>query len=147
LIASLQGLAGGLAFALLGLGAPVFWGVMMGFLALFPFVGTWLVWAPAAVWLVATGHAVKGLVLTLLGATIVSGIDNVLRPAILSGRAQMNGLLMFMSLLGGVGLFGLLGIVLGPLVTAIVLGLFDAYTSSRLVGTVVASERPQVVDE
>jgi predicted PurR-regulated permease PerM len=146
LIASLQGLAGGLAFALLGLGAPVFWGVMMGFLALFPFVGTWLVWAPAAVWLVATGHAVKGLVLTVLGATIVSGIDNVLRPAILSGRAQMNGLLMFMSLLGGVGLFGLLGIVLGPLVTVIVLGLFDAYTSSGL-GTVVASERPHGGDE
>ena len=62
-IASLQGFAGGLVFALLDLGAPVFWGVMMGFLALFPFVGTWMVWVPAAIWLIATGQVVKGAVL------------------------------------------------------------------------------------
>ena len=129
LIASLQGLAGGVVFALLGLGAPVFWGVMMGLLALLPFVGTWVVWAPAAIWLLATGQFVKGVVLGLLGATLVGTIDNFLRPAILSDRAQMNGLLMFISLLGGVSVFGLLGIVLGPLVTAIVTGLFEAYAT------------------
>ena len=128
-IAALQGLAGGLVFAVLGLGAPVFWGVMMGLLALLPFVGTWMVWVPAAIWLIATGQVVKGVILAVLGGTIVASIDNVLRPAILSGRAQMNGLLMFISLLGGVSLFGLLGIVLGPLVTAIVTGLFEAYTA------------------
>ena len=129
LIAALQGLAGGLVFAILGLRAPVFWGVMMGLLALLPFVGTWVVWLPAAIWLVATGHVVTGITLAVLGATIVASIDNVLRPAILSDRAQMNGLLMFISLLGGVSLFGLLGIVLGPLVSAIVTGLFEAYTA------------------
>lgn len=127
MIASLQGLAGGLLFAMLGLAAPVFWGVMMAFLALLPFVGTWVVWLPAAIWLLATGQVIKGTVLAVLGFTIVASIDNVLRPAILSGRAQMNGLLMFISLLGGVSAFGLLGLVLGPLVTAIVMGLFDAY--------------------
>jgi predicted PurR-regulated permease PerM len=126
-IASVQGLAGGLVFALLGLGAPVFWGVMMGFMALLPFVGTWVVWVPAAIWLMATGQLVKGAVLAVLGVTIVGSIDNFLRPAILSGRAQMNGLLMFISLLGGVSVFGLLGIVLGPLISAIVTGLFEAY--------------------
>ena len=62
-IAALQGLAGGLVFALLGLGAPVFWGVMMGLLALLPFVGTWVVWMPAAIWLIATDQVVKGVVL------------------------------------------------------------------------------------
>jgi predicted PurR-regulated permease PerM len=128
-IAALQGLAGGLVFAVLGLGAPVFWGVMMGLLALLPFVGTWVVWMPAAIWLMATGQVVTGVVLAVLGGTIVASIDNVLRPAILSGRAQMNGLLMFISLLGGVSLFGLLGIVLGPFVSAIVSGLFEAYTT------------------
>ena len=126
-IASLQGLAGGLVFAVLGLGAPVFWGVMMAFLALFPFVGAWVVWVPAAVWLIATGQVGKGVILVVLGATIVGTIDNLLRPAILSGRAQMNGLLMFISLLGGVSIFGLLGLVLGPLVVAMVAGLFEAY--------------------
>ena len=128
-IAALQGLAGGLVFALLGLGAPVFWAVMMGLLALLPFVGTWVIWMPAAIWLIATGQIVKGVVLAVLGGTIVASIDNVLRPAILSGRAQMNGLLMFISLLGGVSLFGLLGIVLGPLISAIVTGLIEAYTA------------------
>jgi predicted PurR-regulated permease PerM len=130
LIASLQGLAGGLVFAVLGLGAPVFWGVIMGFLALLPFVGTWIVWLPASVWLIATGQVVKGLTLAILGGVVVASIDNVLRPAILSGRTRMNGLLMFISLLGGVSVFGLLGLVLGPLVTAIVIVLFEAYTSS-----------------
>jgi predicted PurR-regulated permease PerM len=129
LIASLQGLAGGIVFALLGLAAPIFWGVVMGFLALLPFVGTWVVWVPAAVWLMASGQVVKGVTLAVLG-TLVASIDNVVRPAILSGRAQMNGLLMFISLLGGVSVFGLLGIVLGPLIMAIVTGLFEAYTSS-----------------
>ena len=140
-IASLQGLAGGLVFALLGLGAPVFWGVMMGFLSLLPFVGTWVVWLPAAIWLLATGQFVKGAVLAVLGVTIVGSIDNFARPAILSGRAQMNGLLMFISLLGGVSVFGLLGLVLGPLVTAIVTGLFDAYAGpSDIIGASPADE-------
>jgi predicted PurR-regulated permease PerM len=129
LIAALQGLAGGLVFAVLGLGAPVFWGVMMGLLALLPFVGTWMVWMPAAIWLLASGQVVKGVILAVLGGAVVASIDNVLRPVMLSGRAQMNGLLMFISLLGGVSLFGLLGIVLGPLVSAIVIGLFEAYTA------------------
>jgi predicted PurR-regulated permease PerM len=140
-IASLQGLAGGVVFALLGLGAPVFWGVMMGFLAFLPFIGTWVVWVPAAISLMSTGQVVKGVVLAVLGVTIVGSIDNVLRPAILSGRAQMNGLLMFISLLGGVSVFGLLGLVLGPLVTAIVSGLFEAYAGpSDITGPAPARE-------
>jgi len=136
MIAGLQGLAGGLVFALLGLAAPMFWGVIMGFLALLPFVGTWVVWLPAAISLLAMGQVGKGIVLIVLGATVVGGIDNILRPAILAGHTQMNGLLMFVSLLGGVSVFGLLGLVLGPLVTAIVLGLFDAYAGpAEIVGT------------
>jgi predicted PurR-regulated permease PerM len=127
LIAALQGFAGGVVFALLGLGAPVFWGGVMGFFALLPFVGTWVVWLPAAFWLIATGQFLKGLLLAVLGGTIVASIDNVLRPALLSGRAKMNGLLMFISLLGGVSVFGPLGVVLGPLVVAIVSSLFETY--------------------
>jgi predicted PurR-regulated permease PerM len=129
LIASLQGLAGGILFAALGLAAPVFWGVMMGFLSFLPFIGTWIVWLPAAIWLMANGQVAKGAILAVLGTVVVSSIDNFLRPAILAGRAQINGLLMFISLLGGVSVFGLLGLVLGPLVTAIVIGLFEAFTN------------------
>ncbi|HZM92597.1 MAG TPA: AI-2E family transporter [Vicinamibacterales bacterium] len=138
-IASLQGLAGGLVFAALGLTAPVFWGVMMGFLALLPFVGTWVVWLPAAIWLLATEQFVKGIVLVVVGVAVVGSIDNIVRPAILSGRAQMNGLLMFISLLGGISAFGLLGLVLGPLITAIVIALFEAYTGpAEIIGVSAA---------
>jgi predicted PurR-regulated permease PerM len=141
LIASLQGLAGGVLFALLGLAAPVFWGVMMAFLALLPFVGTWVVWLPTAIWLMATAQWLKGILLVVVGFTIVGGIDNFLRPAILAGRTQMNGLLMFISLLGGVSVFGLLGLVLGPLVVAIVSALFDAYAGpSDVIATTGAEQ-------
>jgi len=87
-----------------------------------------MVWVPAAVWFLATEQLLKGVIVIVVGAGIVSSIDNILRPAILSGRTQMNGLLMFLSLLGGVSVFGLLGLVLGPLVTALVVALFEAYT-------------------
>ena len=127
IIASLQGLLGGIVFAALGLNAPVFWGVVMGFFALLPFLGTWVVWLPAAIWLASTGHLARAVTLAALGAVIVGGVDNILRPALLAGRAQMNGLLMFVSLLGGVSVFGLLGLILGPLVVALVAGLLEAY--------------------
>ncbi len=65
----------------------------------------------------------------VLGGTIVASVDNFVRPAILSGRARMNGLLMFISLLGGMSLFGLIGVVLGPLVIALAAGLLEAYTA------------------
>ena len=128
LIATLQGLLGGVLFAALGLDAAVFWGVVMGFFALLPFLGTWVVWLPAAIWLASTGHVTKAIVLGAFGAGIVGSVDNFLRPALLAGRAQMNGLLMFVSLLGGVSVFGLLGLVLGPLVVALAAGLVEAYT-------------------
>ncbi len=127
LIASIQGLLGGLLFAALGLNAPVFWGVAMGFFALLPVLGTWVIWLPAAAWLAGTGHLVKALILAAFGAALVGSVDNVLRPALLAGRAQMNGLLMFISLLGGVSVFGLLGLVLGPIIVALTAGLLEAY--------------------
>jgi predicted PurR-regulated permease PerM len=93
----------------------------------------------------ATGQLVKGVILGVLGVTIVGSIDNFLRPAILSGRTQMNGLLMFISLLGGVSVFGLLGLVLGPLVTAMVIGLFEVYVrTSDIIGTARTNENTKL---
>jgi predicted PurR-regulated permease PerM len=125
-VAGVQGLVGGLAFWLLGIAAPVFWGVVMAIFCLLP-LGAWIVWLPAAIWLIATGHPGRGILLIAIGFGVVSAVDNFLRPILLSGRTQLNGLLMFISLLGGVGAFGLLGIMLGPVVMAIAVGLFEAY--------------------
>jgi predicted PurR-regulated permease PerM len=128
-VASLQGAIGGLTMALLGFTAPVFWGVVMALLSLLPLVGSALVWGPAAIYLLVTGSVVKGLILAGIGAGVVSMVDNVVRPILLSERAQMNGLLVFISLLGGASAFGLLGIVLGPIIVATALTLLAAYTN------------------
>lgn len=128
IVAAVQGALGGVLFAALGLGAPVFWGVVMAFFALLPMLGAWVVWAPAALWLLVSGQITKAIILIAVGAGVVGLVDNILRPALLSGRAQLNGLLVFISLLGGISVFGFIGIVLGPIVVATAASLFDAYT-------------------
>jgi predicted PurR-regulated permease PerM len=128
IVSAVQGLLGGLTFWILGLTAPVFWGVVMAFMCLLPF-GAWVVWAPAAIWLMFTGSVVRGLVLAGIGAGVVSAIDNFLRPILLSGHSKMNGLLLFVSLLGGAIAFGTVGLVLGPVLMATAVGLFDTFTS------------------
>ncbi len=129
IVASLQGALGGLAFAILGLSAPVFWGVVMALACLLPF-GAGVVWVPAALYLMATGSVTKGIVLIAIGAGIVGMVDNVLRPLLLSERVQMNGLVIFVSLLGGLNVFGLLGIVLGPIVVVTALALVQSYVDT-----------------
>lgn len=129
-VAALQGALGGIAFALLGLGAPVFWGVVMAFFALLP-IGAGIVWLPAAVWLLLTGSVGRGVTLMVVGVGVIGLVDNFLRPMLLSGRTRLNGLLVFVSLLGGISAFGFLGLVLGPVIMATTIGMFDAYTKDR----------------
>lgn len=129
IVASLQGALGGLAFAVLGLAAPVFWGVVMALACLLPF-GAGVVWLPAAIYLMATGSVTKGIVLIAIGAGLVGMVDNVLRPLLLSERVHMNGLVIFVSLLGGLNVFGLLGIVLGPIVVVTALALVQSYVDT-----------------
>ena len=117
-VAAAQGLAGGILFAILGLQAPLFWGVVMGCCALLPLFGTALIWVPAAIGLMVVGSWVKGLVLIVLGVGVVGGLDNFLRPALVSGKTEMNGLVVFISILGGVSAFGFVGLVLGPVIVA-----------------------------
>lgn len=131
-VAALQGAIGGVTLALLGFTAPVFWGVVMAVLSLLPIFGSTVVWAPAALYLIATGEVAKGIVLISVGAGVVAMVDNVVRPILLSERAQMNGLLVFISLLGGASAFGLLGIVLGPIIVATALTLLTAYTNPEV---------------
>lgn len=126
-VAAVQGLLGGLAFWLVGLRAPVVWGTVMAFCALIPVAGTWVVWLPVAVWLLATGEVTRGLILMGVGAGLVASVDNVLRPILLSGRSSMNALVTFVALLGGAAAFGFIGLVFGPVVIAVAMALMDAY--------------------
>lgn len=131
IIAAVQGLLGGVGFAVVRLGSPVFWGVMMAFFSLLPVVGSAVIWVPAVIGLAATGHWGRSIVLTAICAGVSGTVDNFLRPILLSGRARLSGLLVFISVLGGVGVFGMLGIVLGPIVVATAAGILDAYTRRR----------------
>jgi len=125
-VAGLQGVLGGIAFAIVGIEGPVFWGVLMAFFCLLPF-GAWVIWLPAAVILAFDGHLTRALILGGLGVGAVSTADNIVRPWLLSGRAHINGLVIFVSLLGGLAVFGLLGIVLGPVLVVTALSLLNTY--------------------
>lgn len=125
--AVVHALLGGFAFAVTGIKAPLFWGVMMGFFSFIPIVGSSLVWIPAAVSLMIGGRPGAGIFLVIFCAVIVGLVDNVMRPWLISGRAELGGLLVFISVLGGISVFGLLGVVLGPIIVATTASLLDLY--------------------
>jgi predicted PurR-regulated permease PerM len=124
-IAGIQGTLGGLAFAALGLHSPLVWGVVMFFLSMIPFAGSFVVWVPAAAYLALSGHWGKALLLAVWGALVIGTIDNILRPKLVGGRTRLHELLIFFSVLGGLQIWGVLGLVLGPVVIAVTLALLD----------------------
>ncbi|MBZ5694526.1 MAG: AI-2E family transporter [Acidobacteriia bacterium] len=133
-IAAVQGALGGAAFAVAGIPAPIFWSVMIGFLSLVPVVGSAIIWVPAAIGLAVTGHLGHGILLAAFFIVIVGTVDNLMRPWLISGRAEMSGLLVFISVLGGIEVFGMLGVVLGPIVVATAASLLDLYAPSARAG-------------
>ena len=118
-VSAAQGLFTGLAFWALGIGSPVLWGVVTGVVSLVPFVGSAIVWAPASLVLIADGHLAKGIVLLAWGAGVVGLVDNVIRPWIISERVQLHPLYIFFALLGGVEMFGMIGLFVGPVVLSL----------------------------
>jgi predicted PurR-regulated permease PerM len=126
-IAMVQGTLGGLGFAALGLPSPVVWGVVMFFLSMVPMVGSSVVWVPTAIYLAITGHYGKAVALTLWGAVVIGTIDNILRPKLVGERAKLHELLIFFSVLGGLQIWGPLGLVLGPVMIAITIALFEIF--------------------
>lgn len=129
-IAIIQGTLGGLAFWILGLPSAIIWGVVMTFLSMVPMLGAFLVWVPAAIYLALTGHWVKALLLVLWGTLVIGMIDNFLRPKLVGSRTRLHELLIFFSVLGGLNVFGVLGVVLGPVVLAITLSMIDVYKAA-----------------
>jgi predicted PurR-regulated permease PerM len=123
LTALVQGLLVGIGFALVGLPSPVVFGAVAAVASLVPFVGTALVWVPAAGALFLQGRWVAALLLTAWSVAVVSSADNVVRPLFISGRAQISTLPVFLGLIGGISAFGPIGLVVGPVVVALTLAL------------------------
>ena len=114
LTALAQGVAGGILFWLLSIPNVVLWGSLMALLSLVPLVGTAIVWMPWVIYLAATGAHVRALLLALAAIFFVGMIDNILRPLLIEGKTRMHTLLVFFSIMGGIGYFGILGMILGP---------------------------------
>jgi predicted PurR-regulated permease PerM len=126
-IAIVQGTLGGLAFWVAGIPGWAFWGTIMAVLSIIPGVGTALVWIPGCIYLAATGHLIAAIVLAAWCIAVVGTVDNVLRPILVGRDTQMPDLLVLVSTLGGLILFGAVGIVIGPIVAALFVTVWDIY--------------------
>ncbi len=124
-IAVIQGAMGGIAFWLLGIPSPLLWSVVMMFLCLIPMLGAFVVWVPAAIYLAANGSYIQAAILVFIGAVPIGMVDNFLRPKLVGEKTRLHELLIFFSVLGGLQVFGVLGIVMGPVVVVITLTLID----------------------
>jgi predicted PurR-regulated permease PerM len=124
-IATIQGVLCGGMFWLLGIPAAALWGLVTVFASMVPFVGTAGVWVPGTVYLLMTGAWPQAVVLAVWGAAVVSSVDNFLRPRLVAGRVRLSGVAMFVAMLGGLQAFGVLGIILGPVVFATAAAIVD----------------------
>ncbi|KAF0192784.1 MAG: hypothetical protein FD165_554 [Gammaproteobacteria bacterium] len=127
-VAVLQGTLGGLMFWWLGLPAPLLWGMVMGLLAVVPVLGAFVIWVPAAIFLVLEGNGWDALVLTLWGAIVVGGIDNLLYPQLVGKRLKIHTVLAFVSVVGGLIVFGPSGLILGPVIFTITRFLLEIWS-------------------
>lgn len=126
-IGVIQGVLGGLAFSIAGIGGAVFWGTLMGVAALVPGVGATVVWLPGVLYLVLSGRTVSGLLLFAFCAVIVGSVDNVIRPRLVGRDTKLPELIVLLSTLGGIMLMGPIGFIIGPVVAALFITVWDIY--------------------
>lgn len=124
-IGIVQGTIGGVTFALLGLSAPVLWGVAMALLSIVPAVGPMLIWFPAALILLLSDRLIAGISLVVVGAVVISLVDNLLRPILVGRDTGMPDYLILLSTLGGLTAFGLTGVIIGPIIAAFFLTVWE----------------------
>lgn len=122
-----QGFVAMIGFLLMGIPSPMLWGVAVALAAMIPIMGSPLGWVPACVWLFVNGRTGAAAVLFLYGVLLISGIDNVVKPLVLKGTAQMHPLLGFLAILGGVLAFGGLGFLVGPVILSLALSAMRIY--------------------
>lgn len=130
-VAILQGMLGGLIFWIMGIHAPLLWGVVMAVLSLLPAVGTALVWGPVAIYFLATGAVVKGLVLLAYGILVIGLVDNVVRPILVGKDTKIPDWVILITTLGGIAIFGVNGFLIGPLIAAMFIAAWDIFTELR----------------
>lgn len=131
-VAAVQGMIGGLLFVVVGVEAAVFWGAVMAVFSLMPVVGAALIWAPAAIVLLVTGAVWEGIVLIAGGTLVIGMADNLMRPILVGHETKMPDYLVLLSTLGGLAVFGIAGLVIGPLVAALFLVVWEMLAEERV---------------
>jgi len=126
-IGILQGGLAGMALFLAGIPSALFWAVTMMFLSVVPGIGGALVWIPAVIYLFLTGHVLSAVLVALFCALVVGAIDNLLRPKLVGSDTQLHELMIFFSTLGGLLLFGFMGFIIGPIVAALFVTVWELY--------------------
>lgn len=139
-VAVAQGALGGLIFWILGIHAAVLWGALMALLSLLPAVGAGLVWVPVAVYLLVTGSIWQGIVLTAFGVLVIGLVDNLLRPILVGKDTKIPDYVILISTLGGIAIFGFNGFVIGPLIAAMFITVWDISAASRSAGGTEGAE-------
>jgi predicted PurR-regulated permease PerM len=130
-IAVTQGALGGLAFWVLDVRGALLWGVLMAFLSLLPAVGAGLIWGPVAVYLLVTGSVAQGVGLIAFGVLAIGMVDNVLRPILVGKDTRMPDYIVLISTLGGLAVFGINGFIIGPVIAAMFIAVWDIYVNER----------------
>jgi predicted PurR-regulated permease PerM len=131
--AFIQGALGGLALLVFGVGNWLFWGAIMMLTAFLPLLGTPIIWGPAGIGLIFEGETVRGVGLLIVGAALVMNVDNFIRPRLVSGRTKVHPVLILIGVLGGLKIFGFIGLLVGPLILALLVALLKFYEEAYVV--------------
>ncbi len=138
LVAVLQGFVGGMIFWFLGIEPALLWGLLMGFFSLVPAVGTGLIWVPVSLYLLLTGSVWEGSILVFCGLFVIGMIDNLLRPILVGHETKLPDFVVLIATVAGLELFGLSGFIIGPIIAALFIAVWDIVTELREQGAVQA---------
>jgi predicted PurR-regulated permease PerM len=137
-IAIMQGILGAIGFMIFGVPSPILWGFVMVLFALIPYFGTAVVWLPAALNLIFSGYlqnnsslTTRGIFLIVYGVLVISSIDNILKPKLIGAKANVHPILVLIGVLGGLSLFGFVGLFLGPMMLALLMTFIDIYEEEK----------------
>lgn len=131
IVAAVQGTLGGIAFWVLGVQGALLWAVLMAFLSLLPAVGAALIWVPVAIYFLLTGAIWQGVTLIAFGVLVIGLVDNILRPILVGKDTQLPDFVVLISTVGGMALLGLNGFVIGPVIAALFISLWEMFSAGK----------------
>ncbi len=127
IIGGIQGAIGSVVFLIGGVKGAFVWGALMIFMSIIPVVGNAIIWVPAGVIMLLMGNIWQGIMILAAGVFVISAVDNLIRPVLVGRDVEMHPLLIFLSTLGGIALFGFSGFVIGPVVTALLIAVWEMH--------------------